>query len=142
PVARARVRPRASPRAACGAPVRRFTAGRRPAMIGVQWWRGREAILVGAIFAALVAVVAVWLALDRRPPEWDHANHLERAVPCADDLARGDRRAILERSSFYPPLALCAAGLAYRLAPSQVAAPQSPILAFLRLGRGAVYLPA
>jgi hypothetical protein len=64
-------------------------------MIGAQSWRGREAMLVGAIFAALVAVAAVWLALDRRPPEWDHANHLERAVACAGDLARGDLRAIL-----------------------------------------------
>src|SRR5207247_517472 len=79
----------------------------------------------------VVAVTAVWLALDRRPPEWDHANHLERAVLCAGDLARRDLPAILERSSFYPPLVLCAAGLAYRLAPSDVAAAQSVVLAFL-----------
>jgi len=106
------------------------------------WARGRETALVCVIFALVVAVLTVWLALDRRPPEWDHANHLERAVVCADDLARGDRRAILERSSFYPPLVLCAAGLAYRLAPSDVAAAQSVILAFLGLGVGAVYLLA
>jgi hypothetical protein len=98
-----------------------------------------EWALVGAVFAALVAVAAVWLAVDRRPPEWDHANHLERAVGCAGDLGRADLRAILERSSFYPPLVLCAAGLAYRLAPSDVAAAQAVVLAFLGLGMAAVY---
>src|SRR5436309_925375 len=76
------------------------------------------------------------------PPEWDHANHLERAVICAQDLARGDLHAVLERSSFYPPLVLCAAGLVYRLAPSDVAAAQAVVLAFLALGVGAVYVLA
>src|SRR5439155_1295263 len=66
----------------------------------------------------------------------------ERAVRCVGDLARGDLPAILERSSFYPPLVLCAAGLAYRLAPSDVAAAQSVVLAFLGLGTGAVYVLA
>src|SRR3712207_8915565 len=32
----------------------------------------------GAGFAALALVAAVWLAIDRTPPEWDHANHLDR----------------------------------------------------------------
>lgn len=99
-----------------------------------------EWALVGAAFAALVAVVAVWLALDQRPPEWDHANHLERAVACAGDIGRGDVRAILERSAFYPPLVPCGAALVYRLAPSDVAAAQAVVLAFLGLGMGAVYL--
>ncbi|MGH7275667.1 MAG: LmeA family phospholipid-binding protein [Candidatus Rokuibacteriota bacterium] len=104
------------------------------------WTRSlAEWVLVGAVFAALVAVAAVWLALDRRPPEWDHANHLERAVACAEDLARADLRAVLERSSFYPPLVLCAAGLAYRLAPSDVIAAQAVVLAFLGLGMAVVY---
>lgn len=104
------------------------------------WTRSlAEWVLVGAVFAALVAVAAVWLALDRRPPEWDHANHLERAVGCAQDMARADLRAVLERSSFYPPLVLCAAGLAYRLAPSDVAAAQAVVLAFLGLGMAMVY---
>ncbi len=96
-------------------------------MRALSGW-GREVAPVGAILAVVVAVTAVWLALDRRPPEWDHANHLERAVRCAGDLARRDLPAILERSSFYPPLVLCAAGLAYRLAPSDVAAAQSVVL--------------
>ena len=110
-------------------------------MMRAPAWRGREAILAAVVFTTLVAV-AVWLALDRRPPEWDHANHLERAVTCAGDLARGDLRAVLARSSFYPPLVPCAAGLAYRLAPSDVAAAQTVILAFLALGMGAVYVLA
>src|SRR5206468_1828104 len=108
PVARAGIRLRASPRPTGGAPVRCLPAPRRPAMMRAPAWRGREAILAAAVFTTLVAVAAVWLALDRRPPEWDHANHLERAVTCAGDLARGDLRAVLARSSFYPPLVLCA----------------------------------
>ncbi|MBI4253915.1 MAG: glycosyltransferase family 39 protein, partial [Candidatus Rokubacteria bacterium] len=99
----------------------------------------REWAVVGGVFAVIVVVVAIWLALDRRPPEWDHANHLERAVRCAQDLGRGDVRGILERSSFYPPLALCAAGLVYRLAPSDAAAGQTVVLAFLGLGMAAVF---
>src|SRR2546422_4610887 len=142
PVARAGLRARASRRPACGATVRRLAAPRRPAGMRAPSWPGREGAQVGAILAALVALAAVWLALDRRPPEWDHANHLERAVICAQDLARGDLHAVLERSSFYPPLVLCAAGLVYRLAPSDVAAAQAVVLAFLALGVGAVYVLA
>jgi len=62
--------------------------------------RRREWALVAAGWVLIVAVIAVWLALDRRPPEWDHANHLERVVTCAQDVARGDVRTVLERSSF------------------------------------------
>jgi dolichyl-phosphate-mannose-protein mannosyltransferase len=100
----------------------------------------REWAIVGGVYAALVLIVAVWLAIDRRPPEWDHANHLERVVHCAEDMARGDVRAIIERSSFYPPVVPCTAALVYRLAPSDAAAAQSVILAFLGLGMAAVYL--
>jgi hypothetical protein len=94
---------------------------------------------VGAAFAALVAVAAVWLAWDRRPPEWDHANHLERVVVCAEDLARGDVRAILARSTFYPPHVPCAAAVLYRVWPTDAAAAQVVVLAFLGLGMAAVY---
>ena len=100
----------------------------------------REWAIVGGVYLALVLIVAVWLAIDRRPPEWDHANHLERVVHCAQDLARGDVRTIIERSSFYPPVVPCAAALVYRLAPSDAAAAQSVILVFLGLGMAAVYL--
>jgi len=109
-------------------------------MIRALCGRGPEWALVAAAFTVLAATAAVWLAWDRRPPEWDHANHLERAVVCARDMARGDARAILERSSFYPPLVPCAAGLAYRLWPSDVAAAQAVLLAFLGLGMAAAYV--
>ncbi len=99
-------------------------------------------MLVGGIFAALAAGAAVWLALDQRPPEWDHAMHLESVVLCAQNMARGDLSAILERSTFYPPLASCAAALAYWLAPSDVAAAQAVILAFLGLGMACIYVIA
>ena len=95
--------------------------------------------LVSAAFAVIALTIGVWVALDRRPPEWDHANHLQRVVECADDLARGDVRTVLARSSFYPPVVPCLAGLAYALAPSDAAAAQSVILAFLGLGMAAVY---
>jgi hypothetical protein len=100
----------------------------------------REWAIVGGVYLTLVLIAAVWLAVDRRPPEWDHANHLERVVHCAEDMARGDVRAIIERSSFYPPVVPCTAALVYRLAPSDAAAAQSVILAFLGLGMAAVYL--
>jgi dolichyl-phosphate-mannose-protein mannosyltransferase/DUF2993 family protein/glycosyl transferase family 22 (putative mannosyltransferase) len=100
----------------------------------------RDWAIVGGVYLALVVVVAVWLAIDRTPPEWDHANHLERAVNCAEDLAQGDVRRIIERSSFYPPIVPCGAALVYRLVPSDAASAQSVILAFLGLGMAAVYL--
>ena len=68
---------------------------------------------LAALLLALGLVVVVWVARDRRPPEWDHANHLERAVDCHRDLAalgRGGLDEILARSSFYPPIVTCAAG--------------------------------
>jgi len=100
----------------------------------------REWAIVAGTFAALILIAAVWLAIDRTPPEWDHANHLERVVRCAEDIAQRDVRVILERSSFYPPVVPCAAAVAYRLVPSDAAAAQTVILAFLGLGMAAVYL--
>lgn len=101
---------------------------------------GRDWALVGGGWLVLVLVLSVWLAVDRQPPEWDHANHLERAVLCAQDLGKADWRAIVERSSFYPPVVPCAAGLIYRLLPSDVAAAQAVVLLFLGLGMAATYL--
>ncbi len=99
----------------------------------------RDWALLGAVFAALVVVAAIWTAIDRRPPEWDHANHLERATLCARDLRAGDVRALLDRSSFYPPLALCLAGAASLSMPIEAAA-AAVMLAFLGLGMAAVYV--
>src|SRR2546426_7261687 len=92
------------------------------------------------VFLVIAGSVAAWVANDRQPPAWDHANHLERAVACAEDLSAGRVRAILERSSFYPPLVPCAAGVVYLLAPSDAAAAQAVILLFLGLGMLATYL--
>src|SRR5262249_57029843 len=98
-----------------------------------------EWALVAAAWVLIVAVTAVWLALDRRPPEWDHANHLERVVTCAQDMERGDVRTVLERSSFYPPLVPCTAAAIYRWWPSDVAAAQSAILLFLGVAMAVIY---
>jgi hypothetical protein len=102
----------------------------------------REWAGVAAAFGLVAAVAGVWLALDRRPPEWDYANHLERAVLCARDLGTGDASAIMARSSFYPPIVPCAAGIVYRLIPSDAVAGQLVVLAFLGIGMAAVYLVA
>jgi hypothetical protein len=100
----------------------------------------REWAMVGGVFAALVAIAAAWLAVDRTPPEWDHANHLERVVHCAEDLGRGDLTTILTRSAFYPPIVPCTAAAVYRHAPSDAAGAQAVVLAFLGLGMAAVYV--
>jgi dolichyl-phosphate-mannose-protein mannosyltransferase/DUF2993 family protein len=89
--------------------------------------------VVAAAFVVLAAATAVWLAIDARPPEWDHANHLERSLLCAQDLRTGDVRAILERSSFYPPLVLCLTGAVSLMMPVEAAA-SVVMLAFLALG--------
>src|SRR5262245_15303532 len=99
-----------------------------------------EWLAVSVAFVILAVVAGVWLAIDRRPPEWDHANHLERAVQCARDLRAGDVRSILERSSFYPPLVLCLGGVGMLLGLSDAAAGGVVMLAFLGLGMTAVYL--
>jgi hypothetical protein len=98
--------------------------------------------VVAAVFVVLVVVTGIWLALDRHPPEWDYANHLERAVHCAQDLTRGDLRTLIERSSFYPPLVPCLAGVVYLVAPSDHAFGQAVILAFVGLGMAATYVVA
>jgi hypothetical protein len=90
-------------------------------------------------FAALAAVALVWQAIDRHPPEWDHANHLERAVLCARDLAAGDVSAVIARSSFYPPIVPCLSGVLARVLPSDLLAAQVVMLAFLALGMATIY---
>src|SRR5262249_60906227 len=80
----------------------------------------RPWLLLVLLDAVLCSVVTTWVLLDRRPPEWDHANHLERAVGCSHSLrivAAAGTREILEASSFYPPVVTCAAGLLYFVFP-------------------------
>lgn len=101
--------------------------------------RWREAAAVAGAFLALVAVGAFWLALDRHPPEWDYAFHLENALHCRHDLAARDFAAVFGRSSFYPPLVSCLAGLVYGALPSDVAFGEVVMFAFLGLGMAATY---
>ena len=47
---------------------------------------GRHRLALAGLLLGLAAVMVVWLGIDRRPPEWDHANHLERALACHRSL--------------------------------------------------------
>jgi hypothetical protein len=102
--------------------------------------RALGAVVIG--FALLAATAAAWFSLDRHPPEWDHANHLERAVRCAQGVRGGDWGEILGHSPFYPPLVLCAAGLVYLAAPTDMAGAGAVMIAALALGMLATYLLA
>src|SRR5262252_7536005 len=100
----------------------------------------RHALLLALLLAGLAAVVAVWVTIDRRPPEWDHANHLERALRCHRSLAAGQIwAAISGDSAFYPPLVPCAAGILYFAFPTVPLTAQAVMLAFLGLGMAAVF---
>ena len=98
--------------------------------------------LLVLLLLGLGVVMAVWVSLDRRPAEWDHANHLERALDCHRILAEPghDRYAeIVAMSSFYPPMVLCATGLAYFVGPVTPLTAQSVIWGFLVIGTFAVW---
>jgi Dolichyl-phosphate-mannose-protein mannosyltransferase/LmeA-like phospholipid-binding len=103
----------------------------------------RPWLLLAALVAGLGGVVAIWTSIDRRPPEWDYANHLERALQCYRILAQPghDRaREILEATAFYPPVTTCAAGLLYFLFPVLPLTAQVVMLGFLTLGAVSVFL--
>lgn len=104
--------------------------------------RRTEWAAVAAVFVALVIVACVWLAIDRHPPEWDYANHLENAVRCGRDLATGDLGPAFARSSFYPPLVPCLAGIVWRVLPSDVVFGEIVMLAFLGMGMASVHVLA
>ncbi len=102
----------------------------------------RDGLWLALLLLALGAVMAAWVSLDRRPPEWDHANHLERALECHRILAEPghDRLGeIVAMSSFYPPVVLCAAGLAYFVLPASTLTAQAVIWMFLVVGALAVW---
>ncbi len=83
------------------------------------------AAALALLLVGLGMVTAVWLAIDRRPPEWDHANHLERAILCQRSLGDPVGEAveeILAESSFYPPVVTCSAGLLGLVLPPRAAA--------------------
>ena len=110
-------------------------------------WNGsdgarRDWALVGGAWLALVLVLSVWLAMDRRPPAWDSARELERAVQCSEDLGAAPSAANVARTSWEAPIVPCAAGAVYRLYPSDVAATHAVIFLALGLGMAATHLLA
>ena len=103
---------------------------------------GRHGLALAGLLIGLAAIVAVWLGIDRRPPEWDHANHLERALSCHRSLgeSQGDwLQEIISESSFYPPIVTCAAGLLYFVFPVVPLTAQAVVWGFLVMGTLAVY---
>src|SRR5262249_23536117 len=70
--ARAGLRLRAPPGPADCAALRLLAPAPRSAMIELRPL-ARDGVIVGGVYLALVLITAVWLAIDRRPPEWDHA---------------------------------------------------------------------
>src|SRR2546426_6341697 len=102
----------------------------------------RPWVVLVALFGALCLVVTIWVSIDRHPPEWDYATHLERALDCHRTLANpaADRFAeIMGASPFYPPFAICAAGILYFAFPVAALTAQAVMLAFLGVGLLAVY---
>jgi 4-amino-4-deoxy-L-arabinose transferase-like glycosyltransferase len=87
----------------------------------------------------LAVVTGIWVSLDRRPAEWDHANHLERALRCHRNLAAGRLGAELADSAFYPPLVPCTAGLLYFALPGVPLTTQGVMLGFVAIGLAAVF---
>ena len=103
---------------------------------------GRRAAALAAPLLGLAAVMVLWLSIDRRPPEWDHANHLERAVAChrsLSELGRDGLAEIVAESSFYPPIVTCAAGLLYFALPIVPLTAQAVMWACLVVGALAVF---
>ncbi len=102
----------------------------------------RPRLLVALLFAVLCAVSATWVQIDRRPPEWDHANHLERAVDCYRSfrsVSDSGAREIIEASSFYPPVVTCIAGALYFVFPIAPLTAQAVMMGFLGLAMTCVY---
>jgi hypothetical protein len=102
----------------------------------------RPRLILTSLFAILCSLPAVWILIDRRPPEWDHANHLERAVDCYRVLriaSDSSAREILESSSFYPPLVTCAAGFLYFVFPITPLTAQLVMMGSLGLAMACLY---
>ena len=109
---------------------------------GTLWPMRHPRLLLALLFTVLCAVSTIWVLIDRRPPEWDHANHLERAVDCYRSLrivSDSGTREIIEASSFYPPLVTCAAGALYFVFPIAPLTAQALMMGFLGLAMACVY---
>jgi len=102
----------------------------------------RPRLALGVLFAALCAVTAVWVSVDRRPPPWDHANHLERAIDCYRILSEPGHhrfREIMAATAFYPPIVPCSAGVLYFVFPMAPLTAQAVMLAYLALALAAIF---
>ncbi len=103
---------------------------------------GRHRVALAGLLVGLAAVMVAWLLVDRRPPEWDHASHLGRAITCHRSLSAPGRewlQEIIAESSFYPPIVTCAAGLLYFVLPIVPLTAQAVIWGFLVVGTLAVF---
>jgi len=123
---------------------RRSAPQNRPCVKSVGYTQAmqRPRLLLGLVFAAVCSASTVWVLIDRRPPEWDHANHLERAVDCYRRLRMASApgvREILEASSFYPPLVTCAVGALYFVFPIAPLTAQAVMMGFLGLAMVCLY---
>src|SRR4030095_10577152 len=102
----------------------------------------RPLVALSGLFLCVCAITTVWIVIDRRPPEGDHANHLERAVDCYRKLrivAALGIREILRASSFYPPVVTCAAGLLYLVFPIAPLTAQVVMMVFLAIALASIY---
>jgi hypothetical protein len=98
----------------------------------------KEWIPLAALLAAEVALGALWLARDRRPPVWDAASHAMRAAKSHHALARTSPPV---RGDRVPPAALAWA-LAHPLAARLAAAPVAGFVGFAEaFYRGPDYPP-
>jgi dolichyl-phosphate-mannose-protein mannosyltransferase len=102
----------------------------------------RDWTLVAGAWLALVLALSVWLAIDRRPPAWESARELERAVQCSEHLGVERSTSAVDRTSWKAPIVPCAAGAVYRLYRSDVAAGHVVIFLALGLGMAATHLLA
>ena len=103
---------------------------------------GNRPLQVALLWLILCVAASIWILIDHRPPEWDHANHLERAMDCYRNLrivADAGTREILEASSFYPPVVTCAAGLLYLVFPIAPLTAQAVMMVFLAIAMASIY---
>jgi 4-amino-4-deoxy-L-arabinose transferase-like glycosyltransferase len=61
-------------------------------------------LVVSGAVLGIVAANLVWISLDARPPHWDMAGHMTRALWYADHLAGGHPLVFVLGFQYYPPL--------------------------------------